>query len=630
MRSRPTPRVRHPDGREDVPEHRHPHPRSNIGGTTVAVDNSGRALGAFSVPLEGGAESWPTRGRGGARSDGPNDGGSPSLDLDRPVTAVGAPLRELLDALGSTLVELLDAPRGDEVPIRSVALVDGADLASETVVHGPVSDMYLHVGIAEAEAVRWLRDLEHRPAAQRARVVLSKTAVESDGLRRAASAAGVAVVAVHPRARWDHVYPLIRRMLERSGRARENAERELLGTDTDLFGLAQIIAQNAGGMVTIEDAQSHVLAYSASNEAADRLRVQSILGREGPREYLRILQQWGVFDRLRNSDEVVDLPAHADLDIKHRLAVGIRRAGESSGATVLGSIWLQEGERPFKSGAAEVLRGASAIAARIISRGLDAPSTEALLIQRLFGARGGGVDVPSVASALGIPVDGPAAVIGFALVGAGHPDTEPSALGSTLRLRASAFRRDSLTARIGERAYILLPRFQSARGVTAWTRQLVDQLEATGTAILRAAIAIPVPDLGEVARARLEVDRVLDSTAFSKDRVTTLAESRTAVLLGEILDLIADRPELHDPRLTALFDYDRGHAAQLETSVNHYLRHHGDVRAAATALSIHPNTLRYRLRRAQDITGIDLDDPADRLLLELQLARHRRGDDGPH
>ncbi|MEC3956360.1 helix-turn-helix domain-containing protein [Nocardia sp. CDC153] len=550
-------------------------------------------------------------------------------DSRRTFDGPGVALRELLGALGATLVELVDAPLGEEVAIRSVVLADSDDLAAEIAAHAPMSDMYLHVGVSEHDAVTWLREVGARAAAQRPRVVLSKTAGESGGVRAAAQRAGVAVVAVHPQARWDHVYPLIRRMLDRTRGARDGEERDLLAADTDLFGLAHIIAQHAGGMVTIEDAHSHVLAYSASNDAADRLRIQSILGREGPREYLRILQQWGVFDRLRQSDEVIDLPAHDELDIKHRLAVGIRRPGDDPAATVLGAIWLQEGERPFEPGAAEVLRGASAIAARIISRSLDAPSTEALLIQRLFGARGGGVDVPSVAGALGIPVTGPGAVIGFALTGAAPGARDREVLGSALRLRAGAFRRDALATVLGDRAYILLPRYQSARAVTAWTRQLVDQLESASALVLRAAIAVPVPDLGQVARARLEVDRVLDSTAatFPKDRVTTLAESRTAVLLGEILDLLAARPELHDPRLTALFDYDRTHAAQLEASVDHYLRHHGDVRAAATALSIHPNTLRYRLRRAQDITGIDLDDPADRLLLELQLARHRRGAD---
>ena len=51
---------------------------------------------------------------------------------------------------------------------------------------------------------------------------------------------------------------------------------------TDLFALAQSIADRTHGMVSIEDAQSHVLAYSASNEEADELRRLSILGRAGP------------------------------------------------------------------------------------------------------------------------------------------------------------------------------------------------------------------------------------------------------------------------------------------------------------------------------------------------------------
>ncbi len=31
----------------------------------------------------------------------------------------------------------------------------------------------------------------------------------------------------------------------------------------------------------------------------------------------------------------------------------------------------------------------------------------------------------------------------------------------------------------------------------------------------------------------------------------------------------------------------------------------GEVRVAADALHIHPNTLRYRVRRAEQLTGID-------------------------
>ena len=91
------------------------------------------------------------------------------------------------------------------------------------------------------------------------------------------------------------------------------------------------------------------------------------------------------------------------------------------------------------------------------------------------------------------------------------------------------------------------------------------------------------------------------------------------MLLREILDLVASRPELADPRIGSLIDYDREHGAELFDSANAYLLAHGDVRAAAGELGIHPNTLRYRIRRVEQLLGIDFTDPADRLLLELQL-----------
>jgi DNA-binding PucR family transcriptional regulator len=54
-------------------------------------------------------------------------------------------------------------------------------------------------------------------------------------------------------------------------------------------------------------------------------------------------------------------------------------------------------------------------------------------------------------------------------------------------------------------------------------------------------------------------------------------------------------------------------------TLEQYLQRFGDVRAAADDLHIHPNTLRYRVRRAEEILGMSLDDPDSRLLLQIQL-----------
>jgi len=450
--------------------------------------------------------------------------------------------------------------------------------------------------------------------------VLSKVAHQSVQVRTLAHDAGVALVAVHPQARWDRVYSMVSGVLDdNSRRLRANPiDADLLATNTDLFGLAQTIARSTGGMVSIEDERSQLLAYSATDESADDLRRLSILGREGPAEYLRVLRQEGIFDQLRNSDDVVDVPAHTEMATKRRLVVGIRQLPEEGAGPPrpLGSIWVQQGRQELAAESSIVLRGAAAIAGHLITRASNAPTAEALSIQRLFGAHGGGADVSSLAAFLSISPSEPATVVGFAQLAKGdshRPDI--AELANALRLHASSFSPGSVTAVIGDRAYVLFPKFRSVVGVASWASQVVVHLEKQTAADLHAAIAVPVGGLDEVTRARSEVDRVLDAIAGTSTnaRVSTLADSRTSVLLAEILTLIDGHEELRD------------HSSDLRESAEAFLAFYGDVRQAAAHLQIHPNTLRYRMRRVEKITSIDLGDPSDRLLTELLLAVHRRG-----
>jgi DNA-binding PucR family transcriptional regulator len=83
--------------------------------------------------------------------------------------------------------------------------------------------------------------------------------------------------------------------------------------------------------------------------------------------------------------------------------------------------------------------------------------------------------------------------------------------------------------------------------------------------------------------------------------------------------LLAGQPQLRDPRLSALRAHDAETGGELTRSLLAYLDALGDVRAAAASLHVHPNTLRYRLRRAADAAGLDLDDPLLRLFAGLQL-----------
>ena len=163
-----------------------------------------------------------------------------------------------------------------------------------------MADLCVLAGVPAATARSWIHRLADVDAAARPVALVTKD-VSAD-LCRAAETAGVAVAALHAQARVEMVLSTVRRLLAgAASRPREDATSgDAVIEESDLYGLAQRVAAMTGGLVSIEDEQAQLLAYSATDGAADELRMLSILGREGPVDYLRRLRERGVYDRLRS------------------------------------------------------------------------------------------------------------------------------------------------------------------------------------------------------------------------------------------------------------------------------------------------------------------------------------------
>ncbi|BBZ40999.1 PucR family transcriptional regulator [Mycobacterium conspicuum] len=526
--------------------------------------------------------------------------------------AVG--LGQLLLALDATLVSLVEAPRGLDLPVSSAALIDSDDVRLGLAAAAGSADVFFLLGVIDGEALGWMA----KQASERVPVAIFAKE-PSDALVSTAVAAGSAVVAVEPRARWERLYQLVNHVLEHHRDRADSTEY----SDTDLFGLAQSLADRIHGMVSIENAQSHVLAYSASNDEADELRRLSILGRAGPPEHLKWLDQWGVFDALRAGDDVVRVAERPELGLRPRLAIGIYQPPASARCAPVfaGTIWVQQGAQPLAEDAEQILRGAAVLAARIMSRLAARPSTHARRVQQLLGltdqdAATTPTEIAAIADELGLAADGTAVLIGWDFLSATDTGARPARLTDVLALSASAFRRDAQVASKGSRIYVLLPQTTTSRSITSWVRGTIGALRAELGVQLRAAIAAPVVGLAGVAGARVEVDRVLDSAARhpdSIDQVTSLAEARTTVLLDEIVTQVGGR--LVDPRVRDL----RAREPVLAETLRAYLDSFGDVGVAAHWLQIHPNTVRYRVRRIEKLLSTSLADPDVRLVFSLGL-----------
>lgn len=68
-----------------------------------------------------------------------------------------------------------------------------------------------------------------------------------------------------------------------------------------------------------------------------------------------------------------------------------------------------------------------------------------------------------------------------------------------------------------------------------------------------------------------------------------------------------------------LVDYDNEHNSELVETLNLYYRNGGNIQQAARRGYLNPSTLKYRLKRIQEIAGIELDDPDTSLQVQLAL-----------
>ncbi|WP_428341078.1 PucR family transcriptional regulator [Mycobacterium sp.] len=517
-------------------------------------------------------------------------------------------LGQLLLALDTTMARLVDAPRGLDLTVASASLIDSDDVRLGMDRGADSADVFFLVGVSDAEAQHWLDRGATGPAGQPPVAVFAKE--PSDALVAKAVAAGAALVAVDPRARWERLYRLVDHVLEHHGTAPHDS-------GTDLFGLAQSLADRIHGMVSVEDEQSHVLAYSASNDEADELRRLSILGRAGPPEHLTWIGQWGIFDALRSGGDVVRVAERPELGLRPRLAVGIHQSARRAPGFA-GTIWVQQGSRALADDAEEVLRGAAVLAARIMSRLTARPSTHALHAQQLLGLTDSGpIDIDAIARELGVVADGQAALVAFDDSGSHERLTD------VLALSANAFRSDAQVGSRGSRVYVLFPQTSKRSSLQSWIRGTIGSLRTELGLQLRAVVAAPLPGLASLASARTEVDRVLDSVERHPDSfaaVTSLAEARTTVLLDEIVTMVGADERLVDPRVRELQSRDPALAQTLRV----YLDEFGDVAAAASHLHVHPNTVRYRVRRIETMLTTSLADPDVRLLLSLGLRATER------
>jgi len=526
-----------------------------------------------------------------------------------------ASLGRVLDDLGDTLLELVVGTPDHDAVIDGVVIHDPVD---EPVY--PAGSLVLAVGVAGDAVVDLVRELGgHGVVGVVARAPLALT----PELAAAVEASGIALLGLRRGATWAQLNALLRSLLA-EGDIHPSEPESIGGLPSgDLFAVANAVAALLNSPITIEDRSSRVLAFSGRQDEGDPSRIETVIGRQVPERYARLLTERGVFSELyRQQGPVAIAPDGGDGFFKQRVAIAVRAGDE-----VLGSIWaVMDGEITAERTAA--LQDAAKLVALHLLRvraGADVQRRlRADLVATALEGGGGAHDALHRLGLAGRQVVVLAAGLRFEEQRARDEQlaaAEWQRLGDALAVHLSASVAQAATAQIGGAVYALVPATGDG-GEERAARLAEDFCDRVGVGLPVVVAVGPVArDTVGLVSARDSADRVLRvlRDGHVNRRVARLTDVQTQSLLLELRDLVSVRGDRPVGPIERLLEYDERNDAGLVETLEAWLDAFGDVASAAAALYIHPNTLRYRLRRVSEVSGLDLADSDQRFAAMLQL-----------
>ncbi|MCQ4214212.1 PucR family transcriptional regulator [Streptomyces longispororuber] len=259
---------------------------------------------------------------------------------------------------------------------------------------------------------------------------------------------------------------------------------------------------------------------------------------------------------------------------------------------------------------------ARAVAGDLYGALLDAPFR--MVLAEAVAPPPSGVAVQGGASSAGT-----ALLLAEAVTGAGPGSDPVSVLVDVVESAAARAGEAVLVVPDGERVVLLVVDGGAAVDACGQYAEVLEATRADGSA--GSAVAGDELVIGFSAPA----GPIAAATAFKQaEQALSVARRRGRILVehedvaaGSVLPLLGDDAvrAFADGLLRALRDHDATGRGDLVASLRAWLSRHGQWDAAAADLGVHRHTLRYRMRRVEEILGRSLDDPDVRMELWLAL-----------
>lgn len=515
-------------------------------------------------------------------------------------------IRALIEQVGTTL-------------LRAVAIPDNARCVSDVVIAEAgqptqlaEGDFVLGVAISQRDQAEALvRDCGDQHVA----AVLLKPPVCGDvQVVTAAERAGVALIEVRPGTAWAQLVWLVRSALAGSGVESSDTGQGRAGGGglRDLFRLADAVAEVVDAPVTIEDAHSQVLAYSARQDLTDPARVSTIMGRKQPDDVLAKFRARGTFRQLSKGNSAIFVPAQQDGTLP-RLVVPIRMGGE-----LLGSMWAVVPGEVATQRSAAFADTAPLVALQLLRWRAIVDAERQRTAELLRVLIEGREAWRAAARELTVP-DEPHRIVALDIRLSDEP-AEGHRLAMWEWITKGIGKRPLVTD-IGDVLYALVPE-RSGPGGWEEFRSVLAAHDSDPRPLIAVGNATNVDDL---ARSREQADEVLSllRAGLAERQIAIYEQLWHFLVLRRMAGAAADAGVTALGPLATLREHDRVHGSEYLHTLHAWLRHPGDPRSASQELRVHPNTFRYRVKRITQLVDVDLDDADVRSALLVQLLAER-------
>ncbi|MGW1007112.1 PucR family transcriptional regulator [Streptomyces sp. NPDC002520] len=390
----------------------------------------------------------------------------------------------------------------------------------------------------------------------------------------------------------------------------------------DYQELVDEISELLGVPATLENRDFELIAFGAYDSegeldpsALDPVRTRSILTRRSTAAVRAWFEGFGI----TRATGPVRIPPTPEAGVyRGRICLPVRHRG-----VVLGYVWLLDDDPgPTEAQLAAAMQVTGRIGALLADEAQAGAGLSRELRAVLTAERGWQQDmaVAELRTALGARADGPHTLVCLAPWPSADPDDAPSA-------RTVPHATALCTVPWGATAQSLavLVRLRSTDvGTPALTAAARLLKEAEGGRGARGSGSTPAAGVGEPRIGLVELGTVWQEAsaaaraARAEPRLGPVAEWRH---IGPYRLLTALPPEsVHDPVVGPLLSPAQ---QELARTAEVYLDCAGQAGRTAAELGIHRQTLYYRLSRVERLTGLDLDDGEDRLLLHMALKRAR-------